>query len=137
MNSQIFIRLVTFICVLLFCQRSTAQDCDQVLESASNLYKEGNLTEVIQSVQSCTNSDDPVFRLNAHRLQAIAYLGLNERNKARESAVEMLKIDPAYKPSMLDDPAEFVKILNSVRVIPAFSIGRVVFDWYELDPPTG
>jgi hypothetical protein len=59
----------------------------------------------------------------AHRLLALIYLADNQMEKASESILSMLKLNPNYKPSTLKDPAELIKMIQSFTIIPKFSLG--------------
>ena len=100
-----------------------AQDCSQKLLQAEELYKAGQLNEVIQLIQSCSNSENETEQWKAHRLLAMVYIEQGENEKARTEAIHLLDLNPSYKGSPLYDPAEFIKLLKSITVIPKFSFG--------------
>lgn len=99
------------------------QDCELKIESAVTAYDNGQFKEIINTLEECTKSNDPQIQWKACRLMALAYLEENEMEKARAYGIMMLEINPTYKPNVLKDPSSLIKLLNSITVIPQFSIG--------------
>jgi hypothetical protein len=50
-------------------------------------------------------------------------LGNGDNDLARLSVIEMLKLNPNYKPDIINDPSDLVALLTSVNIIPKFSLG--------------
>lgn len=98
--------------------------CLENLITANKLLESGKINECIALVKPCSAPENEIsIRSNAYRLMAISWLQLNNRDSALKSATSMLTLNPTYKPSVLKDPAEFIKLLSSIQVIPKFSIG--------------
>lgn len=96
----------------------------EILIKANKAYESGNLTEAADLAKSCSFKKALISdRWKAHRLLAMVYLASNETDLAREAAENMLELNPTYKPSYLKDPAELVKLLKNITVIPKFSLG--------------
>ena len=114
----------TFSVVLAFVlSQSFAQDCNQKIADAEVLYASGQLQNIVQLIEECTQSEDENIRWKAHRLLALVYIETNEKEKARNEAIQLLEINPTYTGSSLTDPSEFIKLLKSITIIPKLSFG--------------
>ena len=78
---------------------------------------------MVSTLTNCAENSDESVSMSVHRLLAMSYLGLNESDKALLHAREILKINPKYKPSPITDTKEFIDLIESILVIPKFSIG--------------
>ncbi len=105
--------------VLLLCVSAgiSAQNCADRIEGARVMYDYGELQEMLDTLKTC---DDNV---NVHRLRAMAYLGLNQLPQARSEAIALLNIDPLFEPSLLNDPKDFIRLIEGITVIPKLSVG--------------
>jgi opacity protein-like surface antigen len=63
------------------------------------------------------------YRWQAFRLSALSYLLAGDAVSARKSALEFLRINPTYSSNVVSDSREFRSILQTLVVIPKFSIG--------------
>jgi hypothetical protein len=99
------------------------QTCTEKLYNANELYEQGNIKEAISLASTCTDSDVETERWQAYHLLALAYIANNEQTEAKRVTKKMLEINPTYKPSSIKDPAELVRIINSIKVIPKLSLG--------------
>jgi len=77
----------------------------------------------LDTLKHCAEGQESDIVLNTHRLRTLSHLGLSEQELARNEAIKLLKLDPIYKPSILNDPTEFVRLINSITVLPKFSFG--------------
>lgn len=101
-----------------------AQDCERQITQATKDYDAGQFKSAIDSVGKCLdNSSDQRERWQSLRLLSMAYLAINENDKAKAAAIKLLEINPKYKASALKDPSDFVKLINSIPIIPKFSLG--------------
>jgi hypothetical protein len=105
--------------------KASAQDnCGGAVINAKTLYEQGKLREVIAELKPClTRSFDRTNLWQGYKLLALSYLALNDPDNARKSAEDMLEINPQYTPSRLKDPKDFIDLVNSITVIPKFSLG--------------
>jgi hypothetical protein len=99
------------------------QECRKRLDLAPELYSNGNLNELIDTLKECTVTGNQSIKFQALRWTAMAHLVLEESDDAKKAAMRMLHIYPTYEPSLLNDPSDLVKLLNSILVIPKFSLG--------------
>ena len=105
----------------------TQESYDEILVRANKYYEEGNFSDAITEATSCNMKGASTSnRWKAQRLLAMTYLADGQAKMARAAAEEMLELNPTYVPSKLKDPTELVKLLNSIKVIPKFSLGMGV-----------
>lgn len=99
----------------------------EILFDANKLYEQGQFSSALDLSISCTNKNVPESeRWKAQRLLAMIYIADNKPDMARKSAEEMLELNPTYKPSQLNDPAQLIKLIKSVVVIPKLSLGMAL-----------
>ncbi|MCB9241501.1 MAG: outer membrane beta-barrel protein [Flavobacteriales bacterium] len=100
----------------------SGQTCNERIESARVLYDQGHLQQVLDTLDGCeTSSADEKFA--RYRLLALANLAMNKSEVAREWVILMLELKPAYNPSSTQYSQEFIRLVQSVVVIPKFSFG--------------
>ena len=105
------------------CPMLQAQNCDDNLESATRAYYNGQLTEVEGLLAECLNKGlSKEQRVSGYRLMILSYLFQGKSNEAEEMMLALLKTRPEFKPSKAD-PVELVKLYQSFRTDPVFSIG--------------
>ncbi len=93
------------------------------MDQAKSFYQVGKFDQVINTIKTCSNTEsDPVNQWQSSRLLAQAYLGLNDSKNAKSAAEDMLEKNPLYKTSLIEDSKEFVALINSVSVVPRFSL---------------
>jgi len=111
--------------MLLPAINASAQDnCGGAIVNAKALYDQGKLKEVIEALTPClTHSFDRTNLWQGYKLMALSYLALNDPENARKAAEDMLEINPQFSPSLLKDQKDFIDLVNSIVVIPKFSLG--------------
>jgi len=109
------------------CSLSLAQNEQpfaEILFNANKEFESGDFSEAMSLATSCSIRKAGISdQWKAHRLLALIYLADNQMEKASESILSMLKLNPNYKPSTLKDPAELIKMIQSFTIIPKFSLG--------------
>lgn len=96
----------------------------EILVKANKAYENGNFSEAISLATSCSIEKALLSdQWKVQRLLTIIYLADGQSDAARSSAEKMLQLNPTYKPNYLKDPAELIKLLKSITVIPKFSLG--------------
>jgi len=118
---QRFVLLVVIVCSSI--SLSYSQDCDQIFSEAQDLYKQGKFAAVLEKVKECKEGTDQNIEWKRYRLQALAHLGNLDDDYAREAAFKMMDLSPSYTPDLLKDPNDFIQLINSITVIPKFSLG--------------
>lgn len=108
--------------------KSSAQDnCGGAVVNATALYEQGKLREAIDAMKPClTYSLDKTNLWQGYKILALSYLALNDAKDACTAAENMLEQNPLYVPSLLKDPKDFIDLVNSITVIPKFSLGLAV-----------
>lgn len=103
---------------------SKGQSCLENLFKANKLLETGNTEACLALVIPCSqNSEDESVRWQAYRLKAICYIIKGYSDSAKAAAENMLDINPSYTPNLLKDPKEFINLVQSVVVIPKFTLG--------------
>jgi len=102
-----------------------AQDnCGGAIANAKALYEQGKLRDVISGLKPCLNNSLSRSELwQGYELMALSYLALNDLENARKATEDMLDINPQPNLSPLKYPKDFIDLVNSVVVIPKFSLG--------------
>src|ERR1043166_1600813 len=118
---------ITGIClaiVMLSGAGVTAQEsCTEKLYRASNLYEKGKIDEAMDIAKTCAEgSNNTSDKWRAYRLLAMVYLASDQATEARQAAEKMLEINPTYKPRALKDPTDLIQLIESVKVIPEFTM---------------
>jgi hypothetical protein len=105
-------------------QLHAQESCTEKLYHANTLYEKGQINEAIEIAKTCaTSTNTPAEQWQAYRLLAMAYLANGQQKEARKAAEKMMELNPTYQPSTLKDPAELIRLLESVKVIPKFTFG--------------
>ncbi|GAA0192039.1 hypothetical protein GCM10009122_54770 [Fulvivirga kasyanovii] len=115
--------LAVFLCLASL--YTTAQTvCTQTLRQARTVYDEGRIHELPALLESCLKNgftDDE--KTEAYRLLVLAYLYLDEAEKADEAMLALLRHNNQFQINPQADPAEFINLYNSFRTKPIFSYG--------------
>ena len=122
--------LIASLCLLMATPvfKASAQDnCGGAVVNATALYEQGKLREAIDAMKPClTLSLNRTNLWQGYKILALSYLALNDQKDARIAAENMLEQNPLYVPSLLKDPKDFIDLVNSIVVIPRFSLGLAV-----------
>jgi len=113
-----------FILCRPICQVNAQDNCSGAILNAKAFYDQGKLREVISELTPClTHSFDRTNLWQGYQLLALSYLALNDPADARKAAEDMLENNPQFQASLLKDPKDFIDLVNSIVVIPKFSLG--------------
>jgi len=106
-------------------QQQKPTTCAQVLRLARSVYENGRLHELPALMSDCFSGTDwtPQERVDAYKLLTLAYIYLEEPEKADEMMLNILKTDPEFKPNDNIDPAEFVALWRTFRTEPVYRLG--------------
>jgi tetratricopeptide (TPR) repeat protein len=99
------------------------ENCAENLIKANSLYDKGEFAKAIELLTPCTQSTLKTDQWQAYRLLAMSYLANFQPEEARTSAEKMLEMNPTYTPNLRFDPADFIKLLKQINIIPKFSLG--------------
>lgn len=99
-------------------------NCAQVLRDARNVYDEGKLHELPEMLNPCLRSGfTSEERIESLRLLTLAYIFLNEPQKAEQSMLNLLRNDPEFQVNESIDPVDFINLYNQFDVNPVFLWG--------------
>ncbi len=121
-----------FLIILLVAGGGTAfsqsTNCTQVLSLVRLTYEQGRLHELPQLADAClTAAPGKGFtkeqKREAYRYLTLAYIYLEEPEKADETMLKLLDTDHFYQINLASDPAEFIALYNKFRHEPLFRVG--------------
>ena len=107
---------------------SQISSCAQTLRLAQSTYEQGRLHELPGLLESCLkNTGADGFtkdqKVRAYTLLTLAYIYLEEPEKADESMLSLLRTDPYFVPNPDVDPAEFIGLYKTFRTKPVYRLG--------------
>ncbi len=106
---------------------SQAANCTQVGRLIQTTYEQGRLHELSGLAEGCLKDQPGQFtkeeRKTALRYLTLAYIYLEEPEKADEMMMMLMNTDHFYVPNKDVDPAEFVALYNKFRHDPIFRVG--------------
>lgn len=114
--------------ILATCGKLYSQSCAQTLRLARSTYEQGRLHELPDLLASCIkNTGATGFtkeqKVQAYTLLTMAYIYLEEPEKADEAMLNLLRTDPYFEPNPDVDPAEFTGLYNTFRTRPIYRLG--------------
>ena len=116
--------LFSALIAICFARQAFGQNCADALSRAQANFENGQFQQAINEVKPCiADNMDKTEQWQIYKLMALSYLYLNDEGQARESAIKMLELNPTYKPNRLKEPKEFISLVESITVIPKFSLG--------------
>ena len=124
-----------FLSLIVFSHQAFGQatSCAQTLRLAQTTYEQGRLHELEAQLESCLkNGFDDTQKVAAYKYLTLAYIYLEEPEKADASMLELLRTDHFFKPNDAVDPAEFIALYRKFRVDPLFRFGGKVGLTYTL-----
>lgn len=125
--------LLLGITLSLFSIRAFSQTaCTQTLRQARTVYDEGRLHELPAMLESCIRNgftDDE--KTEAYRLLILAYIYLDEPEKADQTMLALLQHNHEFQINPEADPAEFISLYHTFRTKPIFRWGLRVGGTYS------
>ena len=101
-----------------------ASTCTQTLRLVQSTYEQGRLHELETLMGGCLKSGfDNQQKVQAYRYLTLAYIYLEEPEKADAAMLDLLNSDHFFKPNDAVDPAEFIALYRKFRVNPLFRVG--------------
>src|SRR5688572_25378458 len=117
------IKLFAFFLILALAGTANAQDCAAVLRTVRATYEQGRLYELPELMKKCLESGfSDAEKVEAYKILVLAYIYLEEPQKADDAMIQLLHADPIYKP-VGTDPAEFKNLFKKFRTKALFRIG--------------
>ncbi len=99
------------------------KNCSDVLTEAQNNYDAGKMYGIPTLLEPCIASGfTKNEKVRAYRLLTMTYLILENPDKADESYLKILKLDPEYKVGEEEDPIELVYISRKFKTTPILSL---------------
>jgi hypothetical protein len=106
-------------------QQQQQSTCAQTLRLARSVYENGRLHELDGLLQGCIAKNEWTTqeRVDAYKLLTLAYIYMEEPQKADDMMLKILQTDPEFKPNDNIDPAEFVALYRTFRTEPVYRWG--------------
>ncbi|MEJ0030760.1 MAG: porin family protein [Bacteroidota bacterium] len=106
-------------------QQKNNTTCAQTLRLARSVYENGRLHELEGLLEGCVKADQWTTqeRVDAYKLLTLAYIYMEEPEKADAMMLSILQTDPEFRPNNNIDPAEFVALWSTFRTEPVFRLG--------------
>jgi hypothetical protein len=106
-------------------QQKNNTTCAQTLRLARSVYENGRLHELEGLLEGCVKADQWTTqeRVDAYKLLTLAYIYMEEPEKADAMMLSILQTDPEFRPNNNIDPAEFVALWSTFRTDPVYRLG--------------
>ncbi len=112
---------------LIATQKSNAQNdsCAVKLKNASLGYDQGDYDGAIKLLQSALDqcSLDKSEKIEANKLLILSYFKIDNLEAADNSAADIMKIDPYYKPDKFKDDPRLSSLFDKYQPTPSLRIG--------------
>lgn len=101
--------------------RSQDVSCADILNQARQKFDQGHFYEISNTLKSCLNKGfNKSQKIAAYRLLTRTYLYLDRSDSAEVSYLKLLKLDPEYKVSPVNDPIDLVYLSERFTTTPIF-----------------
>ena len=106
-------------------QQKNNTTCAQTLRLARSVYENGRLHELDGLLADCVKGNQWTTqeRVDAYKLLTLAYIYMEEPEKADAMMLSILQTDPEFHPDINIDPAEFVALWSTFRTEPVYRLG--------------
>lgn len=119
--------LTLFLIVFSIPRTFSQDDCTVKLKSAQKLFDEGKIEKVPDLIDNCIESGfNKENRVAALKLLSLVYLYEDNMEKAEETLLKLLKIEPEYVIDRNLDPIEFIRLHAMYNTESVFSIGALL-----------
>jgi hypothetical protein len=116
--------VVGFIVLVVGKAFAQAPNCSQTLRLATSTYEQGRLHELPGLLDGCLKSGfTSEQKVQAYKLLTLAYIYLEEPEKADASMLLLLQINNEFQINEAIDPAEFIALYRTFRTTPLYRIG--------------
>lgn len=124
-KNNLFFILLLFVFISFAAEaQQTEGSCAITLINARKLYDDGAIEKVPGLLQACLqNGFKREEKIQAYRLLVLTYLFSNNKPEAEKNMVSLLKTDPEYQIDPAIDPPEFIKLYETYRTLPLYTIG--------------
>src|SRR5258706_5403737 len=121
MKKCLVIGFIVFVVGEAFAQ---APNCSQTVRLANSTYEQGRLHELPGLLENCLKSGfTQTERVQAYRLLTLAYIYLEEQEKADGAMLSLLQTDNYFQYNPAVDPAEFAALYKTFRTTPIYRLG--------------
>jgi hypothetical protein len=117
-------------------QAANPEDCTEKLDQAEDHYYDGEFEITINLVNQClkqqslSNED----QLRSYKILARTYLAKDDTILARDNIRIILKLDPAYQPTIEEETPKYVNLVSEVRAeqeqLAASAVTAGISSWW-------
>ncbi|NOZ46561.1 MAG: PorT family protein [Chlorobi bacterium] len=101
-----------------------AQDCTVTLQTARNMYTEGDIEGIPELLKGCIKSGfTKEEKVQAYKLIIQVYLFEDKLQQAEETLLKLKKTNPVYEIDYANDGAEFISLFNEYETKAFLSVG--------------
>ena len=108
-------------------QNAAAQtdSCITYLKNANSSYDQRDFDGTIKLLQTALDKCnlDKSDKIQAHKLLALSYLGIDNLEAADKEAEAIIKINPNYAPDKFKDDPKYSALFEKFKPVPVFRIG--------------
>ena len=119
-------KILTFLIfqVLIIGLIYSQENCSSKLKQAEAMFDNGVIEDVPSMLDQCIkigfNKDE---KIRALKLTIKSYLFDDKYEQADSCMLELLNLEPEYEIGSVEEPIEYVKLFDSYRTLPLYSIG--------------
>lgn len=91
--------------------------CEDELEAADQAYVNSEYGDAVALAAECIDREDVTddTRVAAYRVMGLAYLRQDRIDRARDTILRILSLDPTYQADPVDDPPSYTSLVTIVR----------------------
>ena len=99
------------------CYASDEITCGVHLNQAEEFYYDGEFDKAIELVNQClqNKSLSKIEQKRSYTILARTYLAQNDTIQAKDNIKNILKLDPAYQPTIEQEKPNFIKLVAKIR----------------------
>ena len=99
--------------------------CITYLKNANSFYEQRNFDQSIKLLQTALDKCnlDKADKIQAHKLLALSYLGIDNLENADQEAEAIIKINPNYAPDKFKDDPKYSALFDKFKPVPVFRVG--------------
>lgn len=127
MKSKNTVTTIALIVLISIFQNASAQtdSCITYLKTANSNFEVRDFDGAIKLLQSALNKCnlDKTDKIQAHKLLALSYLGIDNLEAADKEAETIVKINPNYAPDKFKDDPKYSALFEKFKPVPVFRMG--------------
>jgi hypothetical protein len=124
-TTKLFFALLFIVTAFSRFANAQTDSCITYLKTANSNYEQRYFDDAIKLLQSALNNCnlDKSDKLQAHKLLALSYIGIDNLEAADHEAEAIVKIDPNYAPDKFKDDTKYSALFEKFKPVPVLRIG--------------